>query len=66
MDVSGTIRARQKCALGAAQFHLRETLDGSSCRGAAEINPIRNQEVAGSIPGPAQWMKDPVLPGAVV
>ena len=31
----------------------------SSCHGAAETNPTRNPEVAGLIPGLAQWVKDP-------
>ena len=30
------------------------------------MNPTRNPEVAGSIPGLAQCVKDPVLPRAVV
>ena len=34
----------------------------SSGRGAAEMNPTRNDEVEGSIPGLAQWVKDQVLP----
>ena len=34
---------------------------GSSCCGAAEVNPTRNHGVVGSIPGLAQWGKDLVL-----
>ena len=49
-------------AVGAAQEMVKKQRQGSSHRGAAEMNPTWNYEVAGSIPGLCQWVKDAALP----
>ena len=44
-----------------ANYVNKKFLFSSPHRGAVETNPTRNHEVAGSIPGLAQWVKDLAL-----
>ena len=47
-------------------IYKNTTVVGSFCPGAAEMNPTRNHEVEGSIPGLTHWVKDLALPLAMV
>ena len=50
------------CPVRRSCLHMKNVKLQSSRRGTAEMNPTENNEVAGSIPGLAQWVKDPVWP----
>ena len=58
----GSQRWAIMCNLTNLAFEIGLAIFWSSHRGAAEMNPTRNHEVAGSIPGLVQWVKDLALP----
>ena len=53
---------RSNIDVGDSHVGNKEYFPWSSCGGAAEKNPSWSHQVAGLIPGLAQWDKDPVLP----
>ena len=46
---------------GQWEKHFQKETSGSSYLGAVETNPVSIPEDSGSIPGLAQWVKDPAL-----
>ena len=50
------------CIFVGKHSKFKVSIGWSSYCGTEEMDPTRNHEVAGSIPGLAQWVTDMVLP----
>ena len=57
----GCVALGKTLPVSGPQFLQQRLALWSSRHGSVEMNPTRNHEDAGSIPGLAQWVKDPAL-----
>ena len=62
VEAQYTLKAREEIQKGKETFNVKFFASWTSHCGTVEMNPSRNLEVAGSIPGLAHWITDLALP----